>query len=238
MRKQQPQNVSPLLKGGLFGPSSNKTSRKKASVEPGFASHLNSYSEMLTSLLKNLSVAADSLYPNTKFLSEVPGSKIEKGVRLSYILSACFGLSPMKLNPALVENYKQTLKSYLNGLPRNSAEYSQLLNLIKTFEAVANCMKHCSEMKNELERLSSTLGLPPKTVDKRLRNDWAELAITAPVGGLANQIDKLLSDMQKSGASPSIRNALSVSTKSLQSFAQDASTKPPRGQQASTPVPR
>lgn len=128
-----------------------------------------------------------------------PNINIPENTKLSFLLRACFGLTQVKLNKAIVDNYRRILRHYMDGLekdPEQKALYTELRHIIQIYQAMANAMEQQTLIEKELKRLSN-LGLPAKTIDRRLRMEWSEKCLKDPIEKLTTLVDKAMNHSER-----------------------------------------
>ena len=150
---------SPLITGGIFSPKN--TRKSKSREESSVTELMHDYSDVLKTLRDVFTQTVNAAFPDANFLvkEKVPGSNIEKDTRLSFVMRAASSdLSDMILKPELVKNYQQTLKKHLDTIQRQAdkqAEYSELLNIKKTYQALSKAATKLKELRKEASRLTS-----------------------------------------------------------------------------------
>ena len=115
-RQEQPQEVSPFITGGPAGLFSPKTRRSTRSpkTQPNMTETLADYKGLLDGILRSYTDYVDQIFPNADFLSQQEGSHIQPGTKLSFVLRSRFdNLTQMKLPKALVENFRKTVRTFL-----------------------------------------------------------------------------------------------------------------------------
>lgn len=121
-------------------------------------------------------------------------TKIVENTKLSFVLRACFGLSQVKLNNEIVENYRRILRHYMDSIQHNPdyrETYTELRNIIQVYQALAEAIEKQKLISQELTRLTA-LGLPPKTIDRRLKAEWSEQCIEQPITKLNALVEKAM----------------------------------------------
>lgn len=193
------QSQSPLLLWESNPQRAKKSSKERA--KPAFQEAVRDYKYLLNDLTRTFTEVVDKAFPNADFLhrNNVPGSNIEKGTTLSFVLRACFGISQMKMPKELVENYRATLKKFLNDIQHNSLDktlYAELLNTVHVYQSLANASKNQMLVSNELTRLTG-LDLPPKTIDRRLKQEWSQTCVQQPIAEVTKQVAKAMRSSER-----------------------------------------
>jgi len=114
-RSEHLQPKSDLITGGIY------TSRQKIRVsnkpQPKITETLIDYNSILDDVLRAYVNYVDQLFPNADFLSQQEGSHIKPGTKLSFILRSRYSnLTQMKLPKALAENFRKTVRNFLDKI--------------------------------------------------------------------------------------------------------------------------
>ena len=124
---------------------------------------------------------------------------IPENTKLSFLLRACFGLTQVKLNKEIVDNYRRLLRQYRDNLqqdPQQKVLYTELRHIIQIYKALANALEQHANIEKELKRLTN-LGLPAKTIDRRLKMEWSEECLINPMEKLTALIDKTMKQSER-----------------------------------------
>lgn len=184
--------IVPLTKGIIFSPLPHKEIIKKKKNSSDFQNIISDFQQLLTEAVRIYTKSVDLNFSNADFLDQdhIAGSNINKDTKLSFILRTCFGLSQMTLKPDIIENYRYALKAFLNQIqhkPRKKILYTQLIDIIHTYESFIHALEHEALIRNELNRLIN-LNLSPKTIDRRLKIEWYDICIQQPIEKVTQQI--------------------------------------------------
>jgi hypothetical protein len=218
--------TSDLISGGIFSQRARRNSKPRQ--EPNSKEMINDYSGLMADLLLALTEVVDRTYPNADFLSNQSGSKIDPDTKLSFIIRTIFGLSQMSMKPELINNYQKTLKNYLEDTQHDATkkeQYTEILNITKSYQAIATAIEGQKQIQAELNRLN-TLGLPAKTIDRRLRMEWVEPCIQKNVVNLTAQLPKMMrSSKRLQSAKLAGRNNSLASLSRLVSMESESTTR-------------
>ncbi len=209
----------PFMKGLIFSSSPHKKAIKKKKYLPNFQNIISDYQQLLTEAVRLYTKSVDRSFSNADFLDQdhIAGSNINKDTKLSFIVRTCFGLSQMTLKPDIIENYRYALKAFLNQIqhkPRKKILYTQLIDIIHTYENFICALEHETLIRNELNRLID-LNLSPKTIDRRLKIEWYDTCIQQPIEKVTQQITQSIQSNPslQSGALLGCINSLSSLTR-------------------------
>lgn len=128
--------------------------------------------------------------------------------KLSLMLRASCGLTKVSLG-AITENYKRALAAYI---AQPSAD-KEVINYLKIYRLMAKIKQSSQAIQKEERRLQS-LKLPPKTIERRLRED-VQKGLVEPM----SQLESMLAKYQDQS------NDLSQCVSELHQFVQDHKKK-------------
>jgi len=117
-----------------------------------------------------------------------------KETKLSLLLQTCFGIGQIRFNDKILENYRRTLRVFLNEIqhdPNQRELYVKLRNIAQVYQTLSEVIEKQALIKNEYLRLKK-LGLPPKTIERRLKMEWSDPCIVQPITKLVHAIKKAM----------------------------------------------
>ncbi len=218
--------VSPHITGGagLFSkPRKPKTSKNP----PKTAEMLIDCEELITKVLRAYTNFVNEMFPSANFLSMQAASHIEPDTKLSFILRTRYdNLTKMKLPKKLTNNYRKTVRDFLNEIRNNTLAqetYTQLRNIAHVYQSLSAAREGIAEISMELQRLSE-LNITSRTVDRQLQSNWTEENILDPVKDLLSRLEKSLKN--STGVSSELKghvNSLASFTRLVESTTKTSS---------------